>query len=375
MKKLTCSAESSHKTEIYIHNGLREHLYELKDKFEKYNSIVIITDKNVAKHYLRLVVQQMKSFGGNVYSIVIPAGEMSKNLSQVESIYYKLAEFNVTRSDAIVALGGGVVGDLAGFCAATYLRGIDFFQIPTSLIAMTDSSVGSKTGVDLDVGKNLVGAFYPAKAVFVDPECLMTLEDRYFIDGMAEVIKYGCIASSKLFVRLAGYQYQEDLQDDMEEIVAKCLQIKRNIVEEDEKESGVRRILNFGHTIGHGIENYFGYEGYSHGEGVAVGMYNITKLSMREGITSQEDLDNLGKMLIKYGLPIDMPDMDLKRVQEIVAHDKKFTGDILNVCVMPRIGTAEIVRVQKDKAIDLFTPDAAETEMSAPVSADQSDQN
>ncbi|WP_295362241.1 3-dehydroquinate synthase [uncultured Pseudoramibacter sp.] len=371
MKKLTCSVESSHKTEIYIHNGLREHLYELKDQFAKYNAIVIITDKNVAGHYLRLVVQQLKSFGGNVYSIVIPAGEASKNLSQVESIYYKLAEFNLTRSDAIVALGGGVVGDLAGFAAATYMRGIDFFQIPTSLIAMTDSSVGSKTGVDLDVGKNLVGAFYPAQAVFVDPECLTTLEDRYFIDGMAEVIKYGCIASSKLFVRLAGYQYQEDLQADMEDIVAKCLQIKRNIVEEDEKESGVRRILNFGHTIGHVIENYFGYEGYSHGEGVAVGMYNITKMSVREGITSQEDLDNLGKMLIKYGLPIDMPDMDLNRVQDIVMHDKKFTGDILNVCVMPRIGTAEIVRVQKDKAIDLFTPDAVESEMPAPLTDEQ----
>ncbi len=371
MKKLTCSVESSHKTEIYIHNGLREHLYELKDQFVKYNAIVIITDKNVASHYLRLVVQQLKSFGGNVYSIVIPAGEASKNLSQVESIYYKLAEFNLTRSDAIVALGGGVVGDLAGFAAATYMRGIDFFQIPTSLIAMTDSSVGSKTGVDLDVGKNLVGAFYPAQAVFVDPECLTTLEDRYFIDGMAEVIKYGCIASSKLFVRLAGYQYQEDLQADMEDIVAKCLQIKRNIVEEDEKESGVRRILNFGHTIGHVIENYFGYEGYSHGEGVAVGMYNITKMSVREGITSQEDLDNLGKMLIKYGLPIDMPDMDLNRVQDIVMHDKKFTGDILNVCVMPRIGTAEIVRVQKDKAIDLFTPDAVESEMPAPLTDEQ----
>ena len=332
MKKLTCSVESSHKTEIYIHNGLREHLYELKDQFAKYNAIVIITDKNVAGHYLRLVVQQLKSFGGNVYSIVIPAGEASKNLSQVESIYYKLAEFNLTRSDAIVALGGGVVGDLAGFAAATYMRGIDFFQIPTSLIAMTDSSVGSKTGVDLEVGKNLVGAFYPAQAVFVDPECLTTLEDRYFIDGMAEVIKYGCIASSKLFVRLAGYQYQEDLQADMEDIVAKCLQIKRNIVEEDEKESGVRRILNFGHTIGHGIESV---TGLLHGECVAMGMIPMCSPAVRSRL-----LPVLGALHLPARVHADP-----EEVYHAVLHDKKMGDGYVSVVSVDSIGSYKIQKV------------------------------
>lgn len=354
MKKLSCSTETVHKTGIYIEKGLRNRLTELEQAFGNYKTIVVITDDHVGSLYLKGIVRQLASFGGRVESIVIPSGEASKNLGQAEDIYYKLAEFNVTRSDAIIALGGGVVGDLAGFCAATYMRGIDLYQIPTSLIAMTDSSVGDKTGVDLDVGKNLVGAFYPAEAIFVDPEFLQSLDERFLIDGMAEVIKYGCIASSKLFLRLAGYQYQEDLMDDMENIIAKCLQIKRNVVEEDERESGIRRILNFGHTIGHVIETYFDYGEYTHGEGVAIGMYNITKMSVREGITPEEDLENIGKMLDRYGLPKEIPEMDLDRIEDILRHDKKFEGDILNLCVVPKIGTAEIVRVHKDMAIQLF---------------------
>lgn len=354
MKKLSCITESVHKTEIYIQKGLRDHLFELDSLFKKYRTIVIITDENVAGYYLKGIVKQFASFGGTVRQIVLEPGEPTKNLGQAEEIYYKLAEFGVTRADAIVALGGGVIGDLAGFCAATYMRGIDLYQIPTSLIAMSDSAVGDKTGVDLDIGKNMVGAFYPAEAVFVDPVFLQTLDDRFFIDGMAEVIKYGCIASGKLFVRLTGYQYQEDLLDDMDSVIAKCLQIKRNVVEEDERESGIRRILNFGHTIGHVIENYFGYGTYTHGEAVAIGMYNITRMSVREGITSEEDLANLGQILDTYGLPRELPEMDLDRVNAILQNDKKFEGDVLNLCVMPQIGTAEIVRVHKNMAIELF---------------------
>lgn len=354
MKKLTCSTEIKHETEIYIESGLKDHLFEMDHLFGSYRNLVVITDKNVGKIYMGLVKKQLKSFGGNVYGIVIEPGEVSKNLATVENIYYNLSEYGVTRADAIVAVGGGVVGDIAGFAAATYLRGIDYFQVPTSLLAQVDSSVGDKTGVDLNVGKNLVGAFYPARAVLVDPSFLGTLDDHFLMDGMGEVVKYGCISSSKLFIRLMGYQYQEDLMEDMEDIITKCLQIKRNVVEEDERESGIRRILNFGHTIGHVIETYFGYGTYTHGEAVAIGMYNITRMSNREGITPAEDLNNLGVILDTYGLPTELPEMDMEKVKEILKNDKKFEGDILNVCVMPTIGLAEIVRVHKDKAIQLF---------------------
>ena len=290
----------------------------------------------------------------SVYTIVIPAGEESKSLAQVEDIYYQLMDMGITRSDAIVALGGGVVGDLAGFCAATFMRGIDFVQIPTSLLAQVDSSVGGKVGVDLGFGKNLVGAFHQPKAVIIDPQFLDTLEDHYLTDGMGEVIKYGCISSAKLFVRLMGFEYQEDLLEDMEEIIAKCVQIKRNVVESDEKEKGLRRVLNFGHTIGHVIESYFEFKEYSHGEAVAIGMYQITKMSVREGITTPETLGNLQLILETYGLPYEMPEMDMNRVKEILYSDKKFENDVLNMCIITKIGKAEIVKIHKDQAIQLF---------------------
>lgn len=354
MKELTCTTENKHQYKIMIGNGLKEHLYEMDEVFGSYRSIVIISDKNVAKLYLSNVRKQLRSLGTEVYTIVIPAGEESKNLAQVEEIYYKLMDIGITRSDAIVALGGGVVGDLAGFCAATYMRGIDFVQIPTSLLAQVDSSVGGKVGVDLGFGKNLVGAFHQPKAVIIDPEFLDTLDDHYLTDGMGEVIKYGCISSAKLFVRLMGFEYQEDLLEDMEEIIAKCVQIKRNVVESDEKEKGLRRVLNFGHTIGHVIESYFEFKEYSHGEAVAIGMYQITKMSVREGITAPETLGNLQLILETYGLPYEMPEMDMNRVKEILYSDKKFENDVLNMCIITKIGKAEIVKIHKDQAIQLF---------------------
>ncbi|MDD4692055.1 MAG: 3-dehydroquinate synthase [Eubacterium aggregans] len=355
MKKLTCTTGEEHQYDIFIERGIKDRLHEMDGLFGKYRNIVIITDKNVGKHYLGLVKKQMKSFGGNVYSIVMEPGEGNKNLAAVEGIYNELVAYSVTRSDLIVALGGGVVGDIAGFAAATYLRGIDYVQMPTSLLAQVDSSVGGKTGVDLPSGKNLVGAFKQPQCVIIDPLFLETLDDHFLMDGMAEVIKYGCISSGKLFVRLLGYQYQEDLLEDMEDIVAKCVQIKRNVVEHDEKETGLRRILNFGHTIGHVIETYFGYGSYSHGEAVAIGMYNITRMTVREGITDPEALENLAVIFDTYGLPYEMPEMDLDRVRQILDTDKKMDGDVLNLCVMPKIGKAEIVKIHKSKAIQLFT--------------------
>lgn len=337
-----------------IENGLRNKLANMPEIFEDHPKIVIITDKNVGKHYLSMVKKQLKNYGAEVYAVVIRPGEASKSLSEVEEIYFRLQEINFTRKDLIVALGGGVVGDLAGFVAATYLRGVEFVQIPTSLLAQVDSSVGGKTGVDLGYGKNLVGAFHQPKAVIIDPQFLDTLPDEWFTDGMAEVIKYGCISSSKLFLRLSQFKYQEDLMADMEDIIAKCVTIKRNVVESDEKEQGIRRILNFGHTIGHVVESYFEFKEYSHGQAVAIGMYQITRMSVREGITPPEVLSHLQLLLETYGLPYQLPQMETKKVLDILAQDKKSEGDTLNICIMPKIGRAEIVKIKKDQALEIF---------------------
>lgn len=354
MKTLTCTTKSHHQYRIMIENGLKDRLQEMQDIFAPYQKIMIISDQNVAKHYLRNIKKQLKSMGLSVWAVVVPPGEASKNLSQTENIYLKLQENAFTRGDALLALGGGVVGDLTGFAAATYLRGIDFIQMPTSLLAQVDSSVGGKVGVDLGYGKNLVGAFYQPKAVIIDPLFLETLPDAFLTDGMGEVIKYGCISSAKLFVRLMSFEYQEDLLEDMEEIIAKCVSIKRNVVESDEKEQGIRRVLNFGHTIGHVIESYFKFQEYSHGEAVAIGMYQMTKMSVREGISVPETLENLRAILETYGLPYEMPPMDLNRVRDILASDKKFDKDILHICVIPKIGKSEIVKIHRDQAIQLF---------------------
>lgn len=354
MKEIVCKIERESSYKIVIHKGLLDEISKLENFFGNYPNIVIITDKNVAKYYLTKLKKQLRRTGVNVYAIIITPGESSKTLAEVEEIYYKLQDIGVTRSDLIVALGGGVVGDLAGFVAATYLRGIDFVQIPTSLLAMVDSSVGGKVGVDLGYTKNAVGAFYQPKLVLIDPNCLETLSDKFITDGMAEVIKYGCIASSKLFLRLMSFQYQEDLLEDMEEIIAKCVTIKRNIVEADEREAGIRRFLNFGHTIGHVIESYYKFNKYTHGEAVAIGMYQITKVSTEEGITSSKVLENLQYILETYGLPWQLPDMDHKKLLEILSKDKKFEGNTLNVVVIPKIGKVEIVKIQKEQALQLF---------------------
>lgn len=354
MKELICKTENTHEYKIVIENGLRDRLAEHEEFFSQYTKVVIVSDKNVAKLYLNPIKRQLKQMGREVSTIIIEPGEVSKSFAVAEDVLAQLTELDITRTDLVLALGGGVVGDLAGFCAATYMRGIDYVQMPTTLLAQVDSSVGGKTGINLPQGKNLVGVFHQPEMVLIDPQVLDSLDDETFATGMAEVIKYGCISSAKLFLRLLGYQYQEDLMAEMDEIIAKCVFIKKNIVETDEKEGGLRRILNFGHTIGHVIETYFGYGEYTHGDAIAIGMYQITKMSIAEGITKPETLDNLKLIFDTYGLPYEMPRMDMEQVKRILANDKKFEGNTLNLCVIPKIGKSEIVRVQKELALALF---------------------
>lgn len=354
MKELICSTQNSHQYPIMIEKGLKNRISQMRSLFAPYHKIVIITDKNVAKEYLSEIERQIRQAGPKVYNIVIPAGEQSKSPGQVLSIYEELIKCNISRKDGIVTLGGGVVGDLGGYCAATYLRGINFIQIPTSLLAQVDSSVGGKVGIDLDAGKNLVGAFHQPEAVIIDPLFLDTLEDAYLIDGMGEVIKYGCIKSANLFVKLLGYQYHEDLIDDMEDIITKCCMIKRDVVEADEHEQGLRRILNFGHTVGHVVETFFKYKKFSHGQAVAIGMAQLTKKTEADGITKAGTTDSIIELLENFGLPTKLPKMPLKKIQEILFTDKKFENDALHICALEKIGKPMIVKIKKDKAIELF---------------------
>ena len=258
-------------------------------------------------------------------------------------IYNEFLNFNLTRSDLIIALGGGVIGDLAGFAASTYLRGIDFIQIPTSLLAQVDSSVGGKVAVDLERGKNLVGSFYHPKCVLIDPQVLSTLNDKFFADGMGEVIKYGCIKDSNFFEFLYKMKDNEQLMSNMEEVIYKCCDIKRQVVERDEKDKGERMLLNFGHTLGHSIEQYYNYEKYTHGEAVAIGMYMITKISEEKGLTKKETAEKIKDILIKYNLPYEV-NVNLKELLEAINLDKKKMGNDLNIIVLKEIGNSEIYK-------------------------------
>jgi 3-dehydroquinate synthase len=302
----------------------------------------IITDDNVNRLYGASLCRGINESGLNCRLISVSPGEKSKSLEVLAEVYKALADFNINRGDIIVALGGGVVGDLAGFAAATYLRGMAYIQIPTTLLAQVDSSVGGKTAIDLPFGKNLAGAFYQPEIVFIDTLFLNTLDERYLRDGMAEVIKYGCIKERMLFDRLMGYKDLKQCVGDIDELVYSCCSIKKAVVERDERDTGERMLLNFGHTIGHAVEQYYNYEKYTHGEGVAMGMAEITNRSEAAGLTEKGTASAIEKILQKYGLPYQIPVTDHKELLNTMKLDKKFNGDSISIVLLKSLGTAYI---------------------------------
>ena len=257
---------------------------------------VVITDTHVAPLYLERVSTSLRNAGFDVTSCAFPAGEPSKRLSTIEGSYGHMAQAHITRSDFAVALGGGVTGDMAGFAAASYLRGIPFVQVPTTLLSQVDSSVGGKTGVDLPQGKNLVGAFWQPSFVLIDPDTLNTLSPHFFADGMGEVIKYGCIKSRALFDLLIE---TEDITSIMEDVIYRCVDIKRDVVERDEFDTGERALLNFGHTFGHALEKLHQYQGLSHGAAVGIGMVMMARLGEKAGFTAPGTADKIAAALEK----------------------------------------------------------------------------
>ena len=305
-------------------------------------SAAIISDSNVAPLYLEQIKDTIEQAGLSVCSTVIPAGEASKNLSVYSEILSFLAEQKLSRSDVIVALGGGVVGDLVGFAAATFLRGVPYVQIPTSLLAMVDSSVGGKTAVDLPAGKNLAGAFYQPSVVICDPEVLHTLPDSYFRDGCAEVIKYGVLEDEMLFSRLMT----EGICFDRVSVISRCIEIKAHYVAEDEFDQGLRQKLNLGHTFGHAIEasSHFAV---THGQAVAAGMCMIARASCALGFCRKSCVDAVEACVREFGLP-DSSDKLAEELLPYVFSDKKRRADSISLIVPRQIGQCDVMAVGAD---------------------------
>lgn len=311
--------------------------------------IAVVTDATVDALYGDLLIDSLSSQGFPVTKIVVPVGEKSKSMVVLEYLYREFLDFKISRSDLIIAFGGGVVGDLVGFAAATFLRGVPYIQVPTTLLAQVDSSIGGKVAVNLPNGKNLVGTFYHPEAVYIDPALLTTLPLRVLRDGIAEVIKYSAISETELFTNLNRYQGEQELLAHIESVIATCCQIKQKFVEEDEKDTGVRMTLNFGHTIGHAIENYFNYETYTHGEGVAIGMAHITAASEALGITRPGTAAALIELIKKYGLPITAADYNSQALLESITLDKKNTNKGLHIIVLESIGKTLIQKIKSDE--------------------------
>ncbi len=324
--------------DIIIGKNLLAQLNENLRKFFTGKKVMIITDDNVEKLYANKVKEVLLVDGYEVEIFAFPHGEESKTLETCAKAYEKLIDFKFSRSDLIIALGGGVVGDLAGFVASTYLRGVKFVQIPTSLLAMVDSSVGGKVAVDLPQGKNLVGSFYQPKLVLIDCEMIKTLSDKFFNDGLGEVIKYGLIRDKNLFDKLIRFKDKEELLENLTEIIYTCCNIKREVVENDQFDTGERMILNFGHTLGHAIEKVHGFSEVTHGEGVCLGMNIITKLSEEKGLTKVGTQKQIEEILRKYNLPYEIELNKKNEILESMMIDKKNLNGSLNLILLKDIG-------------------------------------
>lgn len=307
--------------------------------------IVVITDTNVQPLYGDQVVESLNEAGFQPFIYAVEAGEQSKSLTVAAELYDFLAEKGLTRSDGVIALGGGVVGDLAGFVASTYMRGLHFLQVPTTLLAQVDSSIGGKTAVNTAKAKNLVGTFAQPDGVLIDCNTLNTLEIRRVREGIAEIIKSAAIADNALWHRLSTLEDEQDLLNHAEEIIAACCEIKRKVVEEDELDNGVRLLLNFGHTIGHALENTAGYGVLTHGEGVALGMSQINKIAEAKGQTPVGTTEKLNQMIQKFNLPITTDTWDEVKLYEALTHDKKTRGGKINIILLEDLGKAKIVQI------------------------------
>ncbi len=332
---------------IWIGRGLfQEAAQFLRAAAPKLSRAVLITDGNVEPLYAAPLAEQLRSAGIPASLLVVQPGEASKSIGVATRLWEELLEQGADRKTVVVAVGGGVVGDLAGFVAATYARGIRLFQVPTSLLAQVDSSVGGKVGVDLPKAKNMVGAFWQPIGVLIDPATLHTLPEREYISGLAEVVKYGVILDADFFDRLE--QHVEAIRRRDEEVlawvIARCCRLKADVVQQDEREeTGRRAILNYGHTFAHAFETLTGYRELLHGEAVAMGMECAARLAVRLGRLEPAAAARQRTILQGLGLPVDPPPLDPDQVLEVMQHDKKASHGRLRLVLPNRIGHVELV--------------------------------
>ena len=338
---------------LWIEHGLINKLPELLKPLNQDQKWVLFSQEEIFNHYGETFVNNLKNAGFKVESIIYADGEEAKSLTALEDIYSQLIEVGCDRSSTFLALGGGVVGDVTGYVAATFMRGVDYIQIPTTLLAMVDSSIGGKTGVNLPNGKNLVGAIWQPKAVVIDPELLNSLPKREVTSALGEVIKYGAILDKELFDLIS-----ENLDNLLEignptlltEVIARCAKLKADIVAEDEREGDNRRILNFGHTIGHALETHFGFDTLRHGEAIAYGMLVAGKLSLEYSGLKDEDFELLQGTIQKLPLPI-LPEFDPKVLLNIIHTDKKVKNGKVHFILLEEIGKTIVNNNLNDESI------------------------
>ena len=313
--------------------------HQVRKLFSIKRRVLIITDTNIAPLYLSQVRMSLNDTVSELHSIVLPAGESQKTLQTVQHLYQILMENHFDRDDFLVALGGGVIGDITGFTAATYLRGISYIQVPTTLLAQTDSSIGGKTGVDFVGYKNMIGAFYPPKTVIMNLNTLNTLPHRQFAAGMAEIIKYGLIWNATFFnwLTVHGAQILSLDQTDLLQMIQSCCEYKRDVVQKDPKDRGIRKILNYGHTLGHALEKYKNFS-LLHGECVGLGMLAAARISRDRGLLSVAEEETIRSALSFYSLPTCTEISDPDALMQMMFSDKKISAGHLQFVLLDQIG-------------------------------------
>ena len=342
------SVDASTHYDVYIGPGILTDLVRWVHELKHVQRICLVSDSNVFPLYGSRIRGLLEAGGSLITDLVFPSGEENKNADTYLAVLTHLSKHQFTRSDLIIALGGGVVGDLAGFAAATYLRGIRYVQIPTTLLAAVDSSVGGKTAIDLPAGKNLVGAFHQPSLVLCDTDLLDTLPEDIFRDGCAEVIKYAILYDPELFAHLEQY----GLSFDRVSVITKCIRLKRDAVVTDEFDNGIRKKLNLGHTVGHALERSSGYT-FSHGKAVSVGIAAISRSAVRMGLCAQEDCDRIASLLTKFGLPT-LTSISPDVLLCAALSDKKRHGETIDLIIPKRIGDCEVLPVPTDQLCDII---------------------
>lgn len=310
---------------------------------------VLVSDDNVFSLYGETVSRSLNDSGLEVFPFLIPHGENSKNLENYGRLLNEMCLNHIVRADVVVALGGGVVGDLAGFAAATYQRGVSLVQIPTSLLAAVDSSVGGKTAVDLPAGKNQVGCFYQPSLVICDTDTLSTLPEEEYRNGCAEIIKYAILDGMAFFSMIDSIPIIQQYED----VIAHCVKIKKELVQEDERDTGVRMLLNLGHTIGHGVEHCSGYT-IPHGQAVAMGLAAIVRAATEKGYCERQLCSAVCKLISKYGLPVEIP-FSCAELATAALLDKKNTSDKMRLVVPFALGDCKIIDIDKTQFSDWLT--------------------